>query len=59
MTDLSVTQYNPYNMYQNFGYYPAFRGETIQQNNYLGSGLALKNLISSQKKEQKAVLKII
>lgn len=34
MTDLSVTQYNPYNMYQNFGYYPAFKGATIQQNNY-------------------------
>lgn len=34
MTDLSVTQYNPYNMYQNFGYYPAFRGATVPQNNY-------------------------
>ena len=34
MTDLFVTQYNPYSMYQNFGYYPAFRGATIQQNNY-------------------------
>ena len=34
MTDLSITQYNPYNMYQNIGYYPAFRGATIQQNNY-------------------------
>ena len=34
MTDFSVTQYSPYNMYQNFGYYPAFRGATIQQNNY-------------------------
>ena len=30
MTDLSVTQYNPYNMYRNFGYnYPAFRGTAI------------------------------
>jgi len=34
MTDLSVTQYNPYNMYQNFRYYPAFRGATVPQNNY-------------------------
>ena len=34
MTDLSVTQYNPYNMYQNFRYYPGFRGATVQQNNY-------------------------
>ena len=35
MTDFSVTQYNPYNMYKNFGYnYPAFRGATIPQNNY-------------------------
>ena len=34
MTDFSVTQYNPYNMYQNFGYYPAFRGATVPQNNY-------------------------
>lgn len=30
MTDLSVTQYNPYNMYQSYGYsYPAFRGATV------------------------------
>ena len=34
MTDFSVTQYNPYNMYQNFGYNPAFRGATVPQNNY-------------------------
>ena len=34
MTDFSVTQYNPYNMYQNFGYYPAFRCATVPQNNY-------------------------
>ena len=30
MTDLSVTQYNPYNMYQNYGYsYPTFRSATV------------------------------
>ena len=29
MTDSSVTQYNPHNMYQNYGYYPAFRGATV------------------------------
>lgn len=35
MADLSVTQYNPYYMYQNFGYnYPSYRGTTIPQNNY-------------------------
>ena len=32
MTDLSVIQYNPYNMYQNFGYYyPSFNGAYTQQ----------------------------
>lgn len=37
MTDLSVTQYNPYNMYWNYcynPYYPTFSGATIPQNNY-------------------------
>ena len=30
MTDFSLTQYNPYNMYQSYGYsYPAFRGATV------------------------------
>ena len=32
MVDYSVTQYNPYNMYQNYGYYyPSFNGAYTQQ----------------------------
>ena len=29
MEDYSVINYNPYNMYQNYGYFPAYRGVKI------------------------------